>query len=137
MTRNDDSEYTTLVFRVTAEQARVFEARARELEAEEEEPGLYWAGNLGGWVEDPEQHYHHLQIESDKVVYRGERRKFFTEGHADTVMRVLMEGLLQSAPYPTPVLFLCDNRLIKQWWQGYRHYLPYWNSPEGASCDLC
>jgi len=127
-----EDEYTTIVFQVTREQARVFEVRVRDLEDEAEEPGLYWAGNLGGWVEDPEGRFHHLQLETQRVVFRGQREKFFTEGHVDTVMRVLMDAQPQSVSYPEPVLFLCDNRLIKQWWQGYRHYLPYRNSPEGA-----
>jgi len=134
MTRTDD--YTTIVFRVTAEQARVFEARARELDAEQPEYGLYWAGNLGGWVEDPLKHHHHLQIERDRVVFRGCRRKFFTEGHVKTVLTVLMMDQLPGAIFPEPVLFLCDDRLVKHWWDGYRHYLPYGYALKGDRCEV-
>lgn len=130
-------DYTTLAFKLTPKQVEIFAKLARDNEGDE--PGLapYWAGNLGGWVDDPGKAYHHLQLDNDRVVFRGDRKKFFTEGHARTVMEVLMQGQPAGSYYPEPALFLCDDTLVKTWWQDYRHYLPYGYLIKGDRLEVC
>lgn len=117
--KGEVDDYATIIFRPAEGALENLLECVRENEADVQEPGLYWAGNIGGWVEAELGDNHHLNLDSsDRLVYRGSFAQFFTKGYA----RLIFNYVAKESDYPKVEFFLCNDKTVKAVWDNHTEH---------------